>query len=397
MTKTTPAPRSTDPRVLQLAQALALPRRIAWAVAAEAWEWMLAVERGSVVEGSPELLDVVIDVPGIGAALVSVGLVIKDGANGIMLPADIRDCNARQARHPDDRLERRKAQHADASRAYRRSKRLSAPQIAPAPAAANGGAAKKLGIVCGLGVWLLPGPYGAFIEVKGAEPRLKGKWKFPEPPTFAEALKELIVIRGPEEKKRHAGWDRSKWETVAPLVQDLKNALAAATIPARGAAAEAVASSTVIIRQHDADDASSFRHHPVIIETGENRSNSHTGKALAADDASSFASSSALSSSSSSSELQSNEEEEGGKGGIEVSSIEQARHPPPTPAAAPDVDAGGESGRGAHERAPAEDAPVKRKAAPWAGASPDPEGDPVLKALRARVEEQIGIKREGGP
>ena len=61
MSKTTPAPRSTDPRVLQLAQMMSAPRRTAWAVAAEAWEWLLAVERGSVVEGSPELLDVVLD------------------------------------------------------------------------------------------------------------------------------------------------------------------------------------------------------------------------------------------------------------------------------------------------------------------------------------------------
>ena len=398
MSKTTPAPRSTDPRVLQLAQMMSAPRRTAWAVAAEAWEWLLAVERGSVVEGSPELLDVVLDAPGIGVALVSVGLVIKDGDNGIMLPADIRDCNATQARRPDDKQERRRALNAEAADRYRRAKRLSSPQVAPTPAAATGGAAKKLGIVCGLDVWLLAGPYGAFIEVKGAEPPLRAKWKFPEPPTFAEAIKELIVKRGPEEKKLCAGWERSKWPTVAPSVQDLKSALAAAMITAPAAAVEigalAVASSSVIIRQHDADDASSFRHHPVIIETGENRSNSHTGQALATDDASSSASSSPLSSSSSSSELQSNEEEERGQEGIKGSAIEQAGHPPPIPAAAPDVCAGGENGLCTHDQASPVERPAERKPAPLADVARDPDAD-GLAALVARCRLARGLDPDG--
>lgn len=165
------APLPNDPRIMALAKSVGLPRREAFAVAAEAWAWMAAVEVGGLVKKTPpDSLDGLVDVEGFGTAMLQVGLVgVVD--DSLVLPAELRrlerdQCDGRVAAdggdHEDHEL-RRKALNAESARRYRRKKRMTG-------SASKSAAAKprSLGRVAGHEVRVFDGQYGPYAMLLGA-------------------------------------------------------------------------------------------------------------------------------------------------------------------------------------------------------------------------------------
>lgn len=205
MTPVTVAPMPTDRRVLALAAALGVTTRTAWAMAAESWAWLQA-EAGDdgAVPGGPALLDAVVDVEGLGAALVTAGLVGAT-ADGLVLPAEL----VRASRLLDGggdvaRDDRRRQKARERSRKWRKRTRLSGgtPATKTVSAADSGQQAapcrrpRRLGSACGHDVMLLDGRYGAFVQLSNATPKCTATAEHLdfERVTLADALDLLVPI-----------------------------------------------------------------------------------------------------------------------------------------------------------------------------------------------------------
>lgn len=199
------APMPTDRRVVSLAQSLGVTTRTAWAMTAESWAWLQAEagEQGTVT-GPPALLDAVADVAGLGAALVTAGLVGAT-ADGLVLPAEL----VRASRLLDGggdvaRDDRRRRKAAERSRKYRKRTRLSGgTTTTKAVSAVNIGQQaapcrrpRRLGSACGHDVMLLNGKYGAFVQLSNATPSCTATAEHLdfERVTLADALDLLVPI-----------------------------------------------------------------------------------------------------------------------------------------------------------------------------------------------------------
>ncbi len=177
----TPLP--SDPRVMKLAKATALTRREAFGAAAEAWAWLAAhAVNGIVPATEPDTLDGIVDVPGIGQAMLAVGLVgtVNDG---LVLPGELRerqrDDDEPRRRHRDDDAdgdpdERRREGWRDASRRYRRRTKVTAPKTQPTTSKPW----RSLGRVAGHEVRVYDGPHGCYARVIGATLNGQGCGKF---------------------------------------------------------------------------------------------------------------------------------------------------------------------------------------------------------------------------
>jgi hypothetical protein len=177
----TPLP--SDPRVMKLATATGLKRREAFGAAAEAWSWLAAhAVNGIVPATEPDTLDGIVDVPGIGQAMLAAGLVgvVNDG---LVLPGELRhqqrdDAEPRRRHRGDDAggdtEERRREGWRDASRRYRRRTKVTAPQTQPTTSKP----CRCLGRVAGREVRIYDGPHGCYARVIGATLDGQGCGKF---------------------------------------------------------------------------------------------------------------------------------------------------------------------------------------------------------------------------
>jgi hypothetical protein len=163
----TPLP--SDPRVMRLAKATALTRREAFGAAAEAWAWLAAHAVDGIVPATePDTLDGIVDVPGIGQAMLAVGLVgtVNDG---LVLPGELRqrqrdDAEPRGRHRGDDGDapgdERRRAINAEASRRYRQRKKMTGSK-----AKSHATQPRSLGHVAGHEIRLFEGRFGPYAMV----------------------------------------------------------------------------------------------------------------------------------------------------------------------------------------------------------------------------------------
>jgi hypothetical protein len=233
MTKTPvmPAPMPTDRRVVAMGQAMGVTTRDAWAMAAEAWAWLQA-EAGDdgVVPGAVALLDAVADVEGLGAALVAAGLV---GATeqGILLPPELVRASRLLDGGGDVVVEDRRRKGARERQARcRKRRRLSGRSAtktaAPVPGAGQQPAPRhkprKLGVACGHAVMLLEGPYGPYVSLERAKPKLTASMEAYDYDTItlADALEALVPWHA-EHKAPDGGYR-------VPTLADLESAARAA-------------------------------------------------------------------------------------------------------------------------------------------------------------------------
>lgn len=168
------APLPNDPRIMALAKSVGLPRREAFAVAAEAWAWMAAVEVGGLVKKTrPDSLDSLVDVVGFGAAMLQAGLVgVVD--DSLVLPAELRHHEADQgesrrraaAVSEEEKAERRREQNRESARRCRANARLTRPAATPAPSVKA--KCRSLGRVAGHEVRVFDGPHGVYASVLNA-------------------------------------------------------------------------------------------------------------------------------------------------------------------------------------------------------------------------------------
>jgi hypothetical protein len=168
------APLPRDPRVMELAKALNVSRREAYAAAVEAWAWMSMMERDGVVpDAEPASLDGAVDITGMGQAMLNVGLVgVVDG--GLVLPAELRRLEPDQRGGSaaaadvgeDGRAVRRQEQNREAARRYRKRARLTGSKAKPATGKAQ--TWRSLGHVAGHEVRVFEGPHGCYAMLLGA-------------------------------------------------------------------------------------------------------------------------------------------------------------------------------------------------------------------------------------
>lgn len=168
------APLPRDPRVMELAKALNVSRREAFAAAVECWAWMSMMERDGVVpDAEPASLDGAVDIPGMGQAMLTVGLVgVVDG--GLVLPVELRRLEPDQRGGSaaaadvgeDGRTVRRQEQNREAARRYRKRARLTGSKAKPATGKAQ--TWRSLGHVAGHEVRVFEGPHGCYAMLLGA-------------------------------------------------------------------------------------------------------------------------------------------------------------------------------------------------------------------------------------
>lgn len=275
-----PVPLPTDRRVVALGQSLSMTTRNAWAVTGEAWAWLDA-EAGEdgVVPGAVALLDAVLDVEGLGAALVAAGLV---GATeqGIVLPAELVRASRLLDGGGDAVVEdrRRKAARDRQSRCRKR-KRLTGGTSTKTTTSAPGAGQqadprrkpRKLGVACGHPVMLLDGPYGLYVSLEKANPKCRASAEGHDyhTITLADALDLLVPIH--EEHKAPGGGYR------IPTLADLESAAKAARDRQRAADADAArrdAGNEALLEaaaEADEDIHERDRHAPVTPVTRDTR------------------------------------------------------------------------------------------------------------------------------
>jgi len=173
------APLPTDPRIMSLAKSVGLPRREAFAVAAEAWAWMSVMEVGGLVKKTPpDSLDGLVDVEGFGHAMLQAGLVgVVD--DSLVLPAELRHHEADQgesrrraaAVSEEEKADRRREQNRESARRCRATAKLTRPAAAPAPSSKPKW--RSLGRAAGHEVRVFDGPHGVYASVLNAT--LNGK------------------------------------------------------------------------------------------------------------------------------------------------------------------------------------------------------------------------------
>lgn len=212
----TPLP--NDPRVMLLAKSIGLTRREAFGAAAEAWVWLSAMAvDGIVPRTEPDTLDGIVDVPGIGRAMLAAGLVgtVNDG---LVLPGELRqrqrDDAERRSRHRGDdaagdtderrrgqpqpgkrkreRTDRDREADNERKRKQRRKEKLTTPATSPTRSEQSGPTRtpRRLGEAAGYPVMLLFRRDGVpFYKLAGATPQeWTGTVTDPENPSLADAF-----------------------------------------------------------------------------------------------------------------------------------------------------------------------------------------------------------------
>jgi hypothetical protein len=209
---------------------------------AEAWAWLQAeAGEGGVVPGTAALLDAVADVEGLGAALVAAGLVGVT-QQGIVLPAElVRAVKLLDGGGDAVVVDRRRKAARERQSRCRKRKRLTggSPTRKSVPTPGAGQQAdprrkpRKLGVACGHPVMLLDGPYGLYVSLENAKPRLTASAEGHDYGTLslADALELLVPIH--ETHKATGGGYR------VPTLADLESATKTARDRQRAADADA--------------------------------------------------------------------------------------------------------------------------------------------------------------
>jgi hypothetical protein len=281
-----PVPLPTDRRVVALGQSLGVTTRVAWAMAAEAWAWLQA-EAGDdgVVPGAVALLDAVADVEGLGAALVAAGLV-GTTEQGIVLPAELVRGSRLLDGGGDAVVEDRRRKAARERQSRRRKRiRLTGGSATRTTSAPGGGQQadprrkpRKLGVTCGHVVMLLDGPYGLYVSLENAKPKLTASAEGHDYNTLslADALDLLVPIH--ESHPAPGGGHRvpklADLEAAAKMERDRQRAAdAAAARRDEGNAAllEAAAEADDDIRERDCHAAVT----PVTSDTRDRHASCH--------------------------------------------------------------------------------------------------------------------------
>jgi len=340
----TPLP--SDPRVIRLSKVTGLTRREAFGAAAEAWAWLAAHAVDGIVPATePDTLDGIVDVPGIGQAMLAAGLVgtVNDG---LVLPGELRqrqrdDAEPRR-RHRDDDAggdadQRRRERNREAARRYRRRSvtTSSKPQVTTSPTW------RSLGRVAGCEVRVYDGPHGCYARVIGATIDGQGCGKFTAGdkgwslervtlvdvlPALVEKWKTLTAGRGLADRPRaEPTYDAFREDAERLTMLDKFSRAEAAAGDAEPRHDDA--SSRVIDRHQRHDDASS-----IVIESSSATDPEICSKSLRRSDLgqalpSSFPGDDGPSSSSLSSSLSSSIEEEDMPGGRQAGSIDDDDKP----------------------------------------------------------------------
>ena len=240
------APLPHDPRVVGLAAALGIARREAFAAAAEAWGWMLAMSSdGVVVNAAPDSLDAVVELEGFGGAMLEARLIgTADG--GIVLPSELRQSSptSRATGSAEDDAERKVLINRERERIKKQNQRArkkleggSKPRPAgPPPAAAAPPPAANpllqpltLGSIAGHPVRLLINRKGQpFYKLINASPDLTGSVSDATNPTLKEAALAFAEQRKRQQDTGNGGEHVPSLQQLVDEARRLKDAEAAA-------------------------------------------------------------------------------------------------------------------------------------------------------------------------